>query len=91
MDNRIADPPLTRERLEEKCLSILDAYKSGKMVIEPDYFNHLTPCCDRVYVTTGGCSDKCPYECGKPFVQTKYCPTCEILSKQMNGEFSNGL
>lgn len=82
--------PLTREKFEETVKAFADIFKSGRMTLQPDWFNHMTPCCARVYATTGICADKCPYECGKPFVQGKWCPTCKIMSQWFKRSLRRG-
>ena len=86
--NRVPDDfksePLTAEKFKEFCNSIMKTYADGRMTIQPDWYGHYTPCCDRRYETLGPCATKCPYDCGKEFVQEKYCPSCKVIAEWMN-------
>lgn len=74
--------PLTAESFKAMTDVILAQYKSGKMHVEPDWFNHLTPCCDALYSTMGPCANRCPWECGKPWVEG-YCPLCRRIGEYL--------
>ena len=72
-------PPLTAEAFKQTVAGILKEY-SGPMRVQPDLFNHFTPCCGLVYATLGPCADHCPYHCDKPWINSRLCPSCQVLS-----------
>ena len=74
-----APPSLTAEAFKQTVAGILKEY-SGPMLVQPDWFQHVTPCCERVYSTLGPCADHCPYHCGKPWKNSRLCPACQALS-----------
>ncbi len=91
--SNVAQPALTAEGLKKTCDDILKMYTGGKYVIQPDYFPHMTPCCERRYDTTGECASntgECPYDCGKPVPagHEKWCLICKDLGEYLDRAYA---
>ena len=83
-----AAPPLTAEAAEAFQAMVdgmLEAYRSGRMVVVPYMYDHATPCCGRMYQTDGLCADDCPYGCGGAWV-AGYCPVCKAIKEWLEAK-----
>ena len=78
-------PSLTAESFKEMCDNLLKGYGEGKYVIQPNYYPHVTRCCDNRYESIGPCQgQECPWGCGAERHVEKWCALCQVMWDALN-------
>ena len=82
----IAGPPIfTAEGFKKTCDDLLKGYREGKYVIQPNYYPHVTRCCDKSYQSIGPCQgQECPWGCGAERQVEKWCALCQVMWDALN-------